>query len=83
VLLLAGAFEPVDDAKAREARCDGVLVKPFEPQHVIARVRELIGGAKGSPTQSAVPDIPRPAARLAPAAAGGTAKARGSPASSR
>jgi CheY-like chemotaxis protein len=66
VLLLAGAFEPVDDAKAKEARCDGVLVKPFEPQHVIARVRELIGGAKGSPTQSAVQDIPRPAARLAP-----------------
>ncbi len=66
VLLLAGAFEPVDDAKAKEARCDGVLVKPFEPQHVIARVHELIGGAKGSPTQSAVQDIPRPAARLAP-----------------
>lgn len=65
VLLLAGAFEPVDDVRAKEAKCDGVLVKPFEPQHVIARVRELIGGAKGSPTQSAVPDIPRPAAALA------------------
>jgi CheY-like chemotaxis protein len=65
VLLLAGAFEPVDEAKAREAKCDGVLVKPFEPHHVIARVRELIGGAKGTPTQ-AVPDIPRPAAVLAP-----------------
>jgi|RhiMetdeSRZDD1v2_1073273.scaffolds.fasta_scaffold43338_4 CheY-like chemotaxis protein len=66
VLLLAGAFEPVDDAKAKEARCDGVLVKPFEPQLVIARVRELMGGAKGSPTQPAVQDIARPAARLAP-----------------
>src|SRR5437867_3340723 len=66
VLLLAGAFEPVDDAKAKESQCDGVLVKPFDPQHVIARVRELIGGAKGSPTQPAVQDIPRPAARLAP-----------------
>jgi CheY-like chemotaxis protein len=64
VLLLAGAFEPVDDAKAREVHCDGVLVKPFEPQQVIARVRELIGGAKGSPTQPAVSDIPRPAAVL-------------------
>jgi hypothetical protein len=29
-------------------------------------VRELISGAQGSPTQSAVQDIPRPAARLAP-----------------
>ena len=66
VLLLAGAFEPVDEAKAKEAGCDGVLVKPFEPQHVIARVREPLGGATGSPTQSAVSDIPRPAAALAP-----------------
>jgi CheY-like chemotaxis protein len=66
VLLLAGAFEPVDEAKAKEAGCDGVLVKPFEPQHVIARVRELLGSATGSPTQSAVSDIPRPAAALAP-----------------
>src|SRR5205823_1028766 len=65
VLLLAGAFEPVDEAKAKDAKCDGVLVKPFEPHHVIARVRELIGGAKGSPTQAA-PDFPRPAAALAP-----------------
>jgi len=64
VLLLAGAFEPVDDVKAREAGCDGVLVKPFEPQHVIARVRELIGGAKGSPTQPAIQDVARPAAAL-------------------
>jgi CheY-like chemotaxis protein len=62
VLLLAGAFEPVDEAKAKAVSCDGVLVKPFEPQQVIARVRELIGGAKGSPTQPAVSDIPRPAA---------------------
>jgi len=64
VLLLAGAFEPVDDARAKEVHCDGVLVKPFEPQQVIARVRELIGGAKGSPTQPAVSNIPRPAVVL-------------------
>jgi CheY-like chemotaxis protein len=64
VLLLAGAFEPVDEAKAKEVLCDGILVKPFEPQQVIARVRELIGGAKGSPTQAAVADIRRPAAVL-------------------
>ena len=63
VLLLTGAFEPVDEPRARASGCDGVLVKPFEPQHVIARVRELLHGAKGSPTQ-AVADIPRPAERL-------------------
>jgi CheY-like chemotaxis protein len=65
VLLLAGAFEPVDQARAEQVRCDGVLVKPFEPQQVIARVRELIAGAKGSPTQAAA-GVPRPIDRLAP-----------------
>jgi CheY-like chemotaxis protein len=42
VLLLTGAFDPVDEARAREAGCAGVLVKPFEPQMVISRVRELL-----------------------------------------
>jgi CheY-like chemotaxis protein len=44
VLLLTGAFEPVDTPRARAIGCDGVLVKPFEPQLVISRVRELLGG---------------------------------------
>jgi CheY-like chemotaxis protein len=42
VLLLTGAFEPIDEARARAAGCDGVLVKPFEPQLVISRVKDLI-----------------------------------------
>ena len=44
VLLLAGAFEPIDEEKARESGCDGVLVKPFEPQQLVGRVRELLNG---------------------------------------
>ena len=64
VLLLAGAFEPVDDARAAEVGCDGVLVKPFEPQHVIARVRELLNGKKGAPAR-ATADVARPVERLA------------------
>ena len=44
VLLLAGAFEPVDEERAKRVKCDGVLVKPFETHEVIARVRELISG---------------------------------------
>jgi CheY-like chemotaxis protein len=43
VVLLTGAFEPVDPARAAGAGCDGVLAKPFEPQEVIGRVRELLG----------------------------------------
>jgi CheY-like chemotaxis protein len=55
VLLLAGAFEPVDDARAQQVKCDGVLVKPFEPQQVVSRVRELVDGVKHKP----VPDLSR------------------------
>jgi CheY-like chemotaxis protein len=46
VLLLTGAFEPVDQAKALEAGCDGILIKPFEPQFVISRVKELLKKSK-------------------------------------
>jgi len=49
VVLLTGAFEPVDQARAAEAGCDGILAKPFEPQLVIARVKELLGTAPPRP----------------------------------
>jgi CheY-like chemotaxis protein len=49
VLLLTGAFEPVDEVRARAVGCDGVLVKPFEPQMVISRVRELLAGHREAP----------------------------------
>jgi CheY-like chemotaxis protein len=65
VLLLAGAFEPVDQARAEQVRCDGVLIKPFEPRQVIERVRELLEGMKGSPAR-ATADVPRPVEVLAP-----------------
>lgn len=42
VLLLAGAFEPVDQDRANAAGCDGVLVKPFEPQQLVTRVKALL-----------------------------------------
>jgi CheY-like chemotaxis protein len=45
VLLLAGVFEPVDEKKAKDAGCSGVLVKPFEPEELVGRVRGLIGQA--------------------------------------
>ncbi|HYM23763.1 MAG TPA: response regulator [Vicinamibacterales bacterium] len=58
VVLLTGAFEPVDQARAAEAGCDGILAKPFEPQLVIARVKELLGvGGAAKP--------PKPAAEVA------------------
>jgi CheY-like chemotaxis protein len=42
VLLLAGAFEPVDQRRVDQIGCDGVLIKPFEPQQLVTRVRELL-----------------------------------------
>ena len=61
VLLLTGAFEPVDQRRATEAGCDGVLAKPFEPQLVISRVRELLARAHGggvAPEMVALPPVP-------------------------
>jgi CheY-like chemotaxis protein len=48
VVLLTGAFEPVDEGAARAVGCDGVLVKPFEPQIVISRVKDLLAGRQPS-----------------------------------
>jgi CheY-like chemotaxis protein len=43
VLLMAGAFDNIDDQRVRDAGAAGVLIKPFEPAHVITRVKELLG----------------------------------------
>jgi CheY-like chemotaxis protein len=59
VVLLTGAFEPVDQARAAEAGCDGVLAKPFEPQLVIGRVKELLA-RKNRPPEASSGDLPRP-----------------------
>ena len=60
VLLLAGAFEPVDEERARRVKCDGVLVKPFETHDVIARVRELLDGARQQPAEQPAPVVAAP-----------------------
>lgn len=49
VLLLAGAFELVDDARVRASGAAGVLVKPCEPNIVIDRVKGLLGLAAREP----------------------------------
>lgn len=67
VVLLTGAFDPVDDERAREVGCDAVLVKPFEPNVVLHRVRELLGAPADSPT-TAGPDAPGPEPAIGDAA---------------
>jgi CheY-like chemotaxis protein len=42
VLLLAGAFEPFEDDRARECGADGILLKPFESRVLLERVEDLL-----------------------------------------
>jgi CheY-like chemotaxis protein len=64
VVLLTGAFEPIDQARADAVGCDGVLAKPFEPQLVIGRVRELLAKRPPGPARA---ESPAPAGPPAPA----------------
>jgi CheY-like chemotaxis protein len=57
VLLLTGAFEPIDEERARDTGCDGVLVKPFEPLQLIKTVKELLAGTRSAELWPA--DMPR------------------------
>ena len=80
VLLLTGAFEPIDETRARAVGCDGVLVKPFEPQMVINRVKDLLAGRRpgglwgkrttaSPPSREAAPAPPATDTNAQPAAA--------------
>lgn len=52
VILLTGAFDPVDDARVAAVGAAAVLAKPFEPQVLVSRVRELLQSAKPAPAAS-------------------------------
>lgn len=60
ILLLTGAFEPVDEARASEVGCDGVLAKPFEPEQVVSRVKELLARPRPVAAPVAAPAPPPP-----------------------
>ena len=78
VLLLTGAFEPIDETRARAVGCDGVLVKPFEPQMVINRVKDLLAGRRPAGLWSASPTAHGPT-RHAPAEREHTLRAAATP----
>ena len=57
VVLLTGAFDTVDEARVAAVGAAAVLVKPFEPQMVIAKVRELLSGPRtAAPAKAASAD---------------------------
>jgi len=76
VLLLAGTFEAFDESRARQARADGHIAKPFESQALINKVKELTGGAKVAAPAGAPAAAPGPA-RPAPAPGAPAARAPG------
>jgi len=47
VLLLAGTFEPLNKDEALKAGADDSIVKPFESQELLDKVRELLSRAAG------------------------------------
>src|ERR671918_3096921 len=88
VLLLTGGFEPFDQERAARAGCDGFLAKPFEPQTLIAKVKDLLAkaaaapGAGGGPSVAARPSAPA-AVPAPPVWSGSRAEPPAPPAASR
>jgi CheY-like chemotaxis protein len=71
VLLLTGAFEPFDQERAARVQCDGFLAKPFEPETLIAKVKDLLqkAAARGSSVTGPRPAVQVPMAPPAPISA--------------
>jgi CheY-like chemotaxis protein len=66
VLLLTGAFEPFDQERASRAGYDGSLAKPFEPETLIAKVKELLARAPSRPTSPPVAVFAPPVPTVVP-----------------
>lgn len=64
VVLLAGAFEPFDEEYAKAVGADDYIIKPFESQELISKVKSLMVGiepeAAEAPAPVDVEEIPEP-----------------------
>jgi DNA-binding response OmpR family regulator len=54
VVLLAGAFEPVDEVRMQECGAETSLVKPFQTEDLLATIRKFLPEA-GKPAAAAAP----------------------------
>jgi len=72
VVLLVGAFDPLDEEETQRVRADGVLKKPFvPPDPLINMVKTLLAksnGQKPAPVMTAPSAKPEPPPQVAPAA---------------
>lgn len=62
VVLMTGAFEPIDDKRAEDCQADAILVKPFEPQQVVSLVKRMLAGERGTMLGEFAPPPPTSAA---------------------
>jgi CheY-like chemotaxis protein len=79
VLLLAGAFDNLDEGRVRESGAAGVIFKPFEPANIVARVKELLEARKAAPDAGVhfIDEWPEEAGSTGARAARGASGARG------
>ncbi len=54
VLLLAGAFEPIDDELAKRVGADDSIIKPFESQELISKLNAVLTMASAGEGEEAV-----------------------------
>jgi len=64
VVALTAATSPGDDARAREAGCDGYLTKPIEASALLARIRDFLDYGKDAPEAFASLPAPPPETSL-------------------
>lgn len=55
VILLSGAFEPLDEDRASQVKADGNLVKPFESSELISKINEAL--SRAPETEQPVEDV--------------------------
>ncbi|MBF0327548.1 MAG: response regulator [Nitrospirae bacterium] len=58
VILLAGAFEPFDEAYAKSVSADDFIIKPFESQELISKVKALLAAVPPAPPELVVEEEP-------------------------
>lgn len=62
VVALTAANSPEDEARAREAGCDGYLTKPIEARDLVARIRDFLDYGKDTPGAWGPPRVAAPEA---------------------
>jgi DNA-binding response OmpR family regulator len=67
VLILASSQQPYDDARGQKAGADGQLVKPWETNALMDKVRDVLRRGAGAPAAAPIapPPAPPPAHRAA------------------